>query len=204
MSKSSELQSKWNKIIGCGGCAKRRLAIKKAAKQFLRHKRRVAVMFSGGLDSTYVAWKLKQQGNKVDLYHLHWTYTGGTGTLDNSREFEAAAEIAKLLKLPLYDMGRIIVPSEHHGLIMRLPILGSLLICHKELTFDTLATGMAPGISDRDLGWHHVLEDMASHCMPTLSIIHPRDGILRSKIKGLMPRMLGDRVYSHEEKDDSQ
>jgi hypothetical protein len=202
MSISEDLRSKWARFLpgNCGGCVKRRAAIKKIARSFLRKDKKTAVMFSGGLDSAYVAWKLKQDGEPVELYHVRWLFDAAE---DNARELSAAQLIAYKLGLKLNILGTIRVSKEHAGNVMRIPTIFSMLVCHRTLRFDRLATGMAPSISGRDHHWHW-LESMSKYCMPGLEIVHPRDGILRSRISELMPQYLVDLVYSARDKDDGE
>lgn len=197
----SELRTAWAKVVGCQECArKRRKAIVKL-QSFFRGQPHVAVMFSGGLDSTYVAWYLKEIGHKVQLYHVRWLYdTNDT----NAQELAKATAIAEKLQLPLHILGTMRVDKAHTGNVMRVPTIGAMMICHRHLRFDKLATGMAPSISERDHGWHSVLQGLADRCMPKLEIIHPRDGTLRSEITQLIPADLRAMVYSRVVKGDDE
>lgn len=194
----SVLQTKWRRFVTeCEGCRRRRAPIKKAVNWLIG--KRVALMFSGGLDSTYCALKLKRDGHIVDLYHVQILWDDEK---DNSDELKAAINIAKELNLPLHLIGTLKVQKAHKGQTMRVPIISAAMICHRSLKFSTLATGMAPSISERDAHWHTIMTAMAEHCMPGLKIVHPRDGILRSELK--MPSNLRKMVYSGSEKGDEQ
>lgn len=153
-------------------------------------RKRVAVMFSGGLDSTYAAWKLKNDGHSVELYHVRMLFENR----DNEPETVAARRVAEVLGLPFHLLAEVWVPTDHAGRVMRVPVIAAAVLCHSELQFDVLATGMAPSISPRDKGWDLSLRCMADSCMPGVEIAHPRDGVLRSNI--WLPTNLRELVYS--------
>jgi len=63
-----------------------------AIKQCIKSLKKVAVAFSGGLDSSIIAFLVKKCGVNVHLIHV---------SLENQMETEQAIEAAKLLDLPL-------------------------------------------------------------------------------------------------------
>lgn len=202
MKRQEQLLSRWGRYLlpkPCNGCLKRRAAIKKLVKGTVGASKEVAVMFSGGLDSTYAAYTARQAGHKVSLFHVRWLYASSR---ENEAELKAAERIADWLKLPLHVLGEVWIAPGHVGNIMRVPIIGSMIICHRKVWFEVLATGLAPGISERDLSWHKLLEATAENCMPGLELWHPRGGILRSKIE--LPEELREMTFSRIEKGDDQ
>lgn len=63
-----------------------------SVKRRVHHEEKVAVAFSGGLDSSLVAYLAHKQGVKVELLHV---------SMENQEETEAALEAAQALNLPL-------------------------------------------------------------------------------------------------------
>lgn len=188
----TELLKKWGYALsGCTGCSRRKNAIKKWVTHATKRKKMAAVLFGGGLDSTYSAIQMQKAGYNVHLYHTVWS----CDDVNTQWETEAAVRIAQHLDLPLHIMCEIKVKKEDFPHIMWMPTMAGLLICHQTLRFDILATGLSPMISDRDLNWSLVLSDMAHRCMPNLEIVHPRDGILRSNIK--LPETLQSMIYTY-------
>lgn len=200
LSELEKLKSKWFRNKEDCGCNKVRAKIKKAGRSFLQSQRKIAVMFSGGLDSTYAAWSLRNSGFDVTLYNVRWIFENPKH--NNVQEFAATKAAAEKLGLPLEVLGVFRVNSRHCGNVMRIPTIASMLICHRNLRFDRLATGMAPSISERDYHWNQLLKAIATHCMPGMEIIHPRDGIKRSELVKMLPESLLQLIYSGPAKKD--
>lgn len=194
------IREQWRKILGCEGCARRRAKIKKAARSFLKPQNNVAVMFSGGLDSAYCAYKLRDAGHKVELVHVTWTYSSGS----NTPELLAARAIAERLELPLIELSEVIVPLAQTGDIMRVPTIGAMMICHRKMKFEKLAIGIAPSLNERDYGWSQALDALKASCMPDLEIIYPRDNMTRSQVKEATPDWLQGLTYSRYEKAENE
>ena len=111
---------------------------------------KIALLFTGGLDSTYVAWKLLEEGNEVDLYFVkvHW---GG----QHDPEEEAAKSLAMDLGCRLEILGEVDLPLAYGQ--YELPVILSMFLCSLFMTdvpknypwdvrrkYDAIATGLSP------------------------------------------------------------
>lgn len=191
------LKQKWDKVLhGCAECNKRRAAIKKVLGF---ENKKVALMFSGGLDSTYAAWKLKQDEYAVTLFHVEWQYNN---TNFNTEETASAIELAHLLELPFVSLGTVNVPvggSEANPAmnIMRVPTIGSMLICHRTLReYGYIGTGLHPSEEPIDQHWHELLQQLCDLCMPGTTVLHPADGVGRNTMGNSLPPCIRTHVYS--------
>jgi len=64
---------------------------------------RIGVMFSGGLDSTTSALRLRNKGYEVHLWHLTWCTARNFG----NDQLEAAKRVANTLAMPLEILGTL-------------------------------------------------------------------------------------------------
>lgn len=66
------------------------------------------VSYSGGVDSTAVAWELMKRGYIVELGYLRWDIAGSPF---GAKQHEAATKVAAALDLTLIELGHVTVPK---------------------------------------------------------------------------------------------
>lgn len=139
-----------------------------------RETKKVAVMFSGGLDSTYAAWYMKSQGYDVDLFHVNWTYTNSP-KVEGDSDTNCAERVAKKLELPLHILGQVVIPSKINAGVGMIPPIAAMILCHQTYDFDLLATGIEdPRMDGFEVQCAGAVEAIAKECMPWVEVVHPR------------------------------
>ncbi len=139
-----------------------------------RDRKKVAVMFSGGLDSTYAAWYMKSQGYEVHLFHVNWTYTDSP-TVEGDSDTACAVRVAQQLELPLHVLGKVVIPGKIDTGVGMIPPIAAMILCHRTHDFDILATGIEdPRMAGMQVQCAGTVEAIAKECMPWVEVVHPR------------------------------
>jgi len=147
-------------------------------------------MFSGGMDSTWVAWHLKNEGYNVELFHITWTYLD-EDKFEGPKDTEAAIKVADYLDLPLHILGSVEIPGGLGNNVITSPAMAAMILCHSTHDFDFFATG----IEDQRMGsclveCRDTIEVIARSCMPWVTVTHPREFKTKKEIRAELPRAL--------------
>jgi len=181
MSRLSRLLDNWWKPKKDEFCKTRR------KHQVRNPPNKVAVIFSGGLDSTWTAWYLKEEGYDVELFHLKWKYMDND-QFEGPQDTEAAIKIADQLGLKLTMIGSAEAPDDNY---LMLPMITSMLCCHSKYDFDFLATGLEDQrLSPSWVECQGIVEVIAKECMPWVTVMHPRFLKTKSEMRKELPGSL--------------
>ena len=143
---------------------------------------KIAVMFSGGLDSTYVAYVMSLMHDPVVLYNV---------TASHPLYQDTVRDLAKELDCELRVVAKI--KGYWDTRIMRIPFVGAATICNIDMyegNFDMVATGLNPSTDKADKKQIPLLQKMVDDCMSNVLLTHPGDGVTRREKWDYLPERL--------------